>query len=247
MQCGKSWPTARWRKLYMERPLLSILAQGMICTGVDADGQAMLQLRPTESATLIDLADNERTLDGIETLHITHPVELQEAVQVGWRQHFEDYEITSPIGQWEIRAVMPVEEELTQDKIDRHKGHVTNRGILAGTMDRWGYVKGEAQDGGRFYEHYLTLDNGRYRVQFNHSDISAWFEPEGEVTIENFQVYSKDSGKQSGATTLDRLPLALVATLLGQSAELAEKSRGFRTVGWGEERTPKRVTGMLVG
>jgi len=29
MQCGKSWSAARWHKLYMEHPLLSILAQGM--------------------------------------------------------------------------------------------------------------------------------------------------------------------------------------------------------------------------
>ncbi|MCB1805860.1 MAG: DUF4132 domain-containing protein, partial [Candidatus Competibacteraceae bacterium] len=52
--CGRSWPYARWRVLFLEHPLLSILGQGLIWQRYDADGKAQASFRISEDRSLID-------------------------------------------------------------------------------------------------------------------------------------------------------------------------------------------------
>lgn len=222
LQLGHSWPAATWQRLFMEHPLLNLIAQHVVWSVTGADEQPLQRVRPDNSGGLVDLNDQAYALPEGSTLHVTHPQELSEEERAAWQAHFVDYELGSPIAQLSTRVLQPSSDELQASDVLRTKGKCLKRATLTGLLERWGYVKCADNDGGEFHAHHLSLDGDTWRVSVNHGPIPlGYFDAEEQIEVEALVVYRR-LGETLQAQRLGELPPALLNTVLVQAQTLAE-------------------------
>ncbi|MEV6929060.1 DUF4132 domain-containing protein [Dactylosporangium sp. NPDC051485] len=88
---GRRWTAAEFRTVFLEHPVLWLLARRLVWRA--DDGPA---LRVAEDRTLADVADEEVTLPGEALLGVAHPVDLDVPA---WSAVFADYGILQPFDQ----------------------------------------------------------------------------------------------------------------------------------------------------
>ena len=219
LQLGSRWPVPIWRRWFAEHPLLASIAQAVVWAAEDSEGQALGRFRPDENGALIDLQDEDFVLADDALVHIVHPLELDEHERAAWAQHFADYALVSPIGQWEFAVHRPIAEELQANVLTRAKGSRLPRGKFGSLLEKWGYIKGDAGGETRFDEHSWSLDGEHWLVTLEHSGISVFFDPDEVVDIEGLTV-CKRAEDGYARQRLGDLPPALLNTLLDQAEQL---------------------------
>jgi hypothetical protein len=220
-QLGTAWPSATWQKLFLDQPLMAVIAQSVVWSAVDEQGIALQRFRPDGAGELLDLHDDAYSLPAGAKVHATHPLELDEAERSAWAAHFKDYKLESPIEQWTTPVVVPEPEELAGYSVARAKGQHLNRGKFGSLVEKWGYTKGTAGDGAQIYQHTWILDGGRWEVTLNHGDIDVYFEADDTVSIDDF-VVQRRSAEGMEMIALGELPPAFLNTLLAQAQTLSE-------------------------
>ncbi|MGY4534569.1 hypothetical protein ACVW0Y_003710 [Pseudomonas sp. TE3786] len=222
-QLGSRWPTATWQRLFVEHPLMAVIAQSVVWSADDAQGQPLKRFRPAEGGELIDLNDEPYQLPADAVVHATHPLELDEAERAAWVTHFADYALQSPIEQWSTPVLVPDAELLSADRLPLPADKLINRGKFASLVDKWGYSKGQAGDGAQVCEHTWLLDGGQLLVTLNHGDIFVYFDPDATVSLHDMQVHRRD-GEGFARQRLGDLPPAFLNTLLVQAAALSAQA-----------------------
>ncbi|GLK89627.1 DUF4132 domain-containing protein [Pseudomonas turukhanskensis] len=223
MQLGHTWPGSTWQRLFLEHPLLNLLAQRVVWSVTDANGQALQRIRPDTSGGVQTLADEAYVLPEDCNVQVTHPLELDAAERTAWAAHFADYEVVSPIEQWSTPVQPASSEELQASKILRANGKLLKRGTLSGLLERWGYLQEKDTDGGsEFTSHYWSLDGDSWQVTVGHSPIQlGYFDADQQIEVADLVVYRK-VGEALQSQCLGDLPPALLNTVLVQAQTLAE-------------------------
>jgi hypothetical protein len=219
---GKRWDLTLWQKLFLDHPLMNLIAQGIVWGAEDGEGHARVRFRPSDTGELLDLEDESVALKEDEFIHIVHPAEIDADERAAWQAHFKDYAITSPIGQWDVPVYEASAEELESARVTRQSGAVINRGTFAGLMEKWGYLKGQAGDGAMVNGHTWLVGHGEWKIACNHTGMSVYFEPNEEVTVAALVPlrYAPGEGSNWEPVALKALPTALRATLLAQAEAL---------------------------
>jgi hypothetical protein len=220
---GKRWDLALWQRLFLDHPLMNIIAQGVVWGAEDDDGGTLVRFRPSDTGELLDLEDEPVTLTGAQFIHMVHPAEVAADERAAWQAHFKDYAVTSPIRQWEAPVYEASAEELEAERVTRQSDALINRGTFAGLMEKWGYLKGSGEDGGWIYHHDWLVSHGAWLVVCEHSEVSVVFEADAEVTVEALVPYryAPEAGKHPWKpVALKDLPVALRTTLLAQAEAL---------------------------
>lgn len=218
LQTGKIWEPQRWRSLFVEHPLLGAISQAVVWSALDAQGEPLVRLRPSESGELVDAHDTAVSLPADARLRIAHPREIPTAELAQWRSQFADYELISPMGQFDLSVVEPQMDELTQSDVRRADGITMNRAKFAGLLEKWGYLKGNAGDGAMINEHSWH-PSSEWRVEIRHTGISAWFDATEEVTVGCIALW-RNLGEEQAEVKLGELPPAFLCTLLAQAEAL---------------------------
>ncbi|GLK89625.1 DUF4132 domain-containing protein [Pseudomonas turukhanskensis] len=218
-QLGSAWPSETWHKLFIQHPVMAVLAQAVVWSAEDAQGQPLKRFRPAEGGELIGLDDEPWRLPDDAVVHVTHPLELDEAERAAWVAHFADYQLESPIEQWTTQVLVPEAEILVAERLPLPTNKQLNRGKFASLVEKWGYIKGQAGDGARVNEHTWRADGGRWLVTLNHGDIDAYFDAEAKVSLDNIEVHRRGV-KGFERQRLGDLPRAFLNTLLSQAQAL---------------------------
>lgn len=222
LQLGHSWSADSWVRLFVEHPLLNIIAQNVVWSALDEDEMPLKRFRPDASGGLLDLDDEAYRLPERCTVHVAHPLELDGAERAAWGAHFADYELVSPIDQWNTPVQQASGEEQQAGLALRVRGKVLSRGKLGSLLERWGYLKGAAEDGGVFSQHTWSLDGDGWQVTLRHSAINAgYFDADDQVELEDLLVYQR-IGDEMQVQCLSDLPAAFCNTVLVQAQSLVE-------------------------
>jgi hypothetical protein len=223
---GKAWKRDVWENLYLRHPVLCLIGQAITWSGLAPDGSIVGHFRPTEDGTCINTEDESVALEAMATIRATHPADLEEVARAAWIAHFSDYEVVSPIGQWDLNSTLPAPDAVDEGgRLLVKQGYVIPRGSFGSLLERFGYAKGHSGDGGRINDHMWRVNEDLW-VTINHTSMSAWFEESEEIAIESFEVRDRD-----GLLGLGKIPTSLLAGIVGQADELALKGSGFNS-GW---------------
>jgi hypothetical protein len=220
---GKRWDLALWQRLFLDHPLMNIIAQGVVWGAEDDDGGALVRFRPSDTGELIDLEDESVVLAEAKFIHMVHPAEVDAEERAAWQAHFKDYAVTSPIGQWDVAVYEASAEELEAERVTRQGGVVINRGTFGSLMEKWGYLKGPAEDGAMVNGHTWLVSHGEWLVKCEHSGVSVYFDADEEVSVEALEPLRFVPGEGYSnwkPVALKALPIALRATLLAQAEAL---------------------------
>lgn len=123
----RSWPTSRWRELYLGHPVTGQLTHALIWTFSAPSGTHLITGIPVSAEALMTLEGAEIPIpcdDGAE-VGLWHPVHATADEVRAWRQVLVDRRLVQPVKQAfrEVYVLTPA-EETTRDYSNRFAGHI---------------------------------------------------------------------------------------------------------------------------
>jgi len=174
MVAGRRWSRGDFETLLVKHPLMTHLVQKLIWGTYDKGGKLTATFRVTEERDYADAQENKFDLAGADKIGVVHPLELPDEQRNAWGQVLGDYEIITPFPQMgrKVYTLEPGEE--SQKELTRYKGLKVVAPTLVGILEKLGWTRGTAMDGGGFDEH---------SKQFPAADVTAVVNYEGAVSM----------------------------------------------------------------
>ncbi|MEM7475555.1 MAG: DUF4132 domain-containing protein [Planctomycetota bacterium] len=170
MVTGRRWPLADFESLLVKHPLVTHLVQKLIWGAFDAKGKHKLCFRVTEEKDFADNNDEAVEIASNYQIGLMHPLELKEAEKGKWGEVMSDYELIAPFPQLG-REVYSIDKlNKSAKEVPGFDGISLSAPTMVFTLEKLGWVRGEAMDGGCFDEH---------SKQFPSADVTAVIHYEG--------------------------------------------------------------------
>ena len=222
LMLGRHWPLATWRSLFLEHPLLRVVAQGLVWRAEPAAGQPF-SLRIAEDLSLVDAESDAVQLPAEGRIALWHPAQATEQERAQWRECLADYGLKALIEQVDAPADLPLASQWQQELLQPLAPIRLTQQALDGLAGPWRFHAGPVCDGPGIYLHLRDFAVQRWRVELLHSAAMPYYEPGHEIDIEGFALRDM---------VADRLlppaewPLPLQASLCAMLQALASRAAG---------------------
>lgn len=156
---GRRWTPDEFDTLLARHPLMGHLVRLLVWEA--ASGNRRATFRVVEDGTCADQNDEAFDLSAGEWAHIgiAHPLTLTEPERAAWGEIFSDYELVPPFAQLG-RATYALEaDEAGGKEITRFKIIELPPQTLCFGLEKLGWERGPALDGGGFYEHFKYFES----------------------------------------------------------------------------------------
>ncbi len=222
LMLGRHWPLDTWRRLFLEHPLLRVVAQGLVWRVEPAAGQPF-SLRIAEDLSLVDAQSDAVQLPAEGRIALWHPVQATEQERAQWRECLADYGLKALVEQVDAPADLPLASQWQQELLQPLAPIRLTQQALDGLAGPWRFHAGPVCDGPGIYLHLRDFAVQRWRVELLHSAAMPYYEPGHEIDIEGFALRDMAA---------DRLlppaewPLPLQASLCSMLQALAARAAG---------------------
>ncbi|AEF89643.1 hypothetical protein DelCs14_2631 [Delftia sp. Cs1-4] len=222
LMLGRHWPLDTWRRLFLEHPLLRVVAQGLVWRVEPAAGQPF-SLRIAEDLSLVDAQSDAVQLPAEGRIALWHPAQATEQERAQWRECLADYGLKALIEQVDAPADLPLASQWQQELLQPLAPIRLTQQALDGLAGPWRFHAGPVCDGPGIYLHLRDFAVQRWRVELLHSAAMPYYEPGHEIDIEGFALRDMAA---------DRLlppaewPLPLQASLCAMLQALASRAAG---------------------
>ncbi|WFF83865.1 DUF4132 domain-containing protein [Delftia tsuruhatensis] len=222
LMLGRHWPLATWRSLFLEHPLLRVVAQGLVWRAEPAAGQPF-SLRIAEDLSLVDAESDAVQLPAEGRIALWHPAQAAEQERAQWRECLADYGLKALVEQVDAPADLPLTSQWQQELLQPLAPIRLTQQALDGLAGPWRFHAGPVCDGPGIYLHLRDFAVQRWRVELLHSAAMPYYEPGHEIDIEGFALRDMAA---------DRLlppaewPLPLQASLCAMLQALASRAAG---------------------
>jgi hypothetical protein len=106
MVVGRRWTPEAFRRVWVDHPLMALLAQSVVWEALQDGAEAGLRFRMAEDRTFADVDDESvDPFEGAPALRVANPAQMEASEVERWRETFADYELISLFGQ--LRWVSP--------------------------------------------------------------------------------------------------------------------------------------------
>ncbi|MDE5884609.1 MAG: DUF4132 domain-containing protein [Oscillospiraceae bacterium] len=175
--CDRKWTVQAWKDLFIQKPVMHCFAIGLIW-GVYQDQQLIQTFRYTEDGSF-NTSDSDAYEFPEDTqsirIGLVHPVELEQDVISEWLEQLADYEIMQPFAQLSRKVYKLLPEEAGKTAVQRFSGNEMGNVTLAGKMLKAEWSKGDAQDGGAFYEFTKTDIAGQKKSEDGKMQYTGYY------------------------------------------------------------------------
>lgn len=234
----RRWPAARWKELFLRHPLLLPFAVRLVWGHYDESGRRLGLFRALEDRSLTTREDEPYGLPDGGAVGMVHPLELDEAERLAWRNHLADYEIEPPFPQLE-REVVAVQPEQAAAKVYRElTGTSINAMTFKGRAERLGWSRGSVVDAGGISSYYKSFPaagvdvflgtEGLYIGIDMDTDITlgdVTFVRRGTVKVGSY-TYDEPSGAEDArAVALGEAPPVVFSQAMGDLQKIAGKKQ----------------------
>lgn len=242
MCAERSWTSGDWQEYLATHPLMKRLIARLVWLEVDNDGNVIQSFRPAEDGALLNLDDDEITLQENSHIKVAHRVLLDDETAMAWREHFEDYKVAFLFEQM-TRALPDLlsapdhpEQACTDAEINTYKGYLTDTYTLRGVVTKMGYVRASIEDDGSFDSYYKPFDSVGLSAVIS---FSGSYVPEENLPAVVYGLYFEDTTVRSWnkpSKSLSEVPPVLLAECFADYHALAQKTQGYDKE-W-EKKTP---------
>jgi hypothetical protein len=172
------------RLLFIDHPLMRQLARRLVWrTDVGAT------FRVDESGALTNAKDEPFTLAGAAKVSVAHPLDMDEKTKTAWGQIFADYELLQPFPQI-------ARETFGADDMKRVIGMSLPAPKLVFGLERRGWLRDGASDGGGFQGHTRAIGDGEARVEYEGAVAMGYIEDKEPLTIRSLEFSAKEPTKR---------------------------------------------------
>lgn len=222
LMLGRHWPLDTWRRLFLEHPLLRVVAQGLVWRVEPAAGQPF-SLRIAEDLSLVDAESDAVQLPAEGRIALWHPAQATEQERAQWRECLADYGLKALVDQVDAPADLPLASQWQPELLQPLAPIRLTQQALDALAGPWRFHAGPVCDGPGIYLHLRDFAVQRWRVELLHSAAMPYYEPGHEIDIEGFALRDMAA---------DRLlppaewPLPLQASLCAMLQALASRAAG---------------------
>jgi hypothetical protein len=178
---------------------------------------------------LTDAADDPVELNPADQIRVAHECQVTPKQSLQWREHLRDYNVEVLFEQFGRPGFKVPEERQSESDIDEFQGHMLEAFRLRGRATKLGYTRGQAQDGGWFFD---------YRKRFPTLGIEAVIEFTGNglpeenrnvaLTLLHFdRIIEGESFGANAKMTLSEAPPVLVSECWNDIRAIAAEGTGF--------------------
>jgi len=233
MVTGRRWGAEDFETLLVRHPLMTHLVQKLIWGGFDAQGTRFVTFRVTEERDFADPEDNTLELDKITAVGVIHALDLSDAERSRWGEVMSDYEIVAPFPQLG-RAVYGLEPgEGQAEELQRFHELKLVAPTLVFTLEKLGWIRGTAMDGGCFDEHskQFPAANVTAVVGYDGNVGMAYIDPNEMLTTKSIhfcQGLRDPSGYGWGSQsklTLAQVPPIVISEVIADLQVLKSKAK----------------------
>ena len=208
MLTGYQWTADEWQKAFLQHPVSSAFAQGLMWT---VWGDESRIFRPTEDGTLVNAQDETLPLPQNAPIILWHPAYACDAEIGAWQQHFDDYELLTHLDQPLLPCLPHTFEKTLKAEVQRDLHELTSQ------FTAWGYDRYSS------FNHDGVFTYGGWHRLFGVANlkvtISRTVAYEVDITlgkIDKTSPYVFNHEPVEAFQALDELPKPLLSTLLNQ-------------------------------
>ncbi|TFT47214.1 DUF4132 domain-containing protein, partial [Proteus mirabilis] len=232
MCAQRQWLSADWQEYILAHPIMHKLIEQLVWQEVK-EGEVINTFRPSDDGALLNLEDDEVTLQNDSLIQLAHAALVNEDERKAWIAHFKDYKVKFLFSQMEHKIP---DLDLTQTEVEDRKGWITDTFTLRGILTKMGYQRGPAEDGGSFSHYYKFFSSLNYYVNIG---FSGSYVPEENIPAVLFDLsFEKDQQNYWDRNNIElkQVPPILLAESYADYLKVAEACAGFDPE-W-EKKTP---------
>ena len=216
----RKWGSGDFVAFLVEHPLMINLTHRLLW-GCWSAGELVATFRVDQDHSFLDQEDEPVDITGHE-IGLIHPAYMSDEAIRAWQTVIADYEIIQPFDQLgrlfldQEAAFKKLEEEVIGASLPAPK--------LVFGLEKFGWERGPAEDGGAFYYHTKELADGTNKLIIAYEGCVAmgWIEEDEQLEVEALYVaedYRWSSGRET--TLADNLDNLNAITLSEVTQELA--------------------------
>ncbi|WP_458122738.1 DUF4132 domain-containing protein [Paenibacillus sp. Z3-2] len=187
------WSADEWKALFVQNVIMQKFAVGLIW-GTYENGVLLSTFRYMEDGTFNTVDEDEVDLPSDRLVGLVHPLELDQSTLEGWATQLEDYEIKQPFEQLNREIHQPEDEDKTKNEYDRLPESDFSPTAFPKALEKYGWIKGPAQDGGWYHEFYKEYGDLVAELQFSGTSIT-YYEGLDDITLDSLHFF-KPNNKQ---------------------------------------------------
>lgn len=207
MSIGQVWSYQDWFANLYQHPIMNRMIESLIWLEVDNNNTVINSFRPTEDGCLININDDEVTLNPEHYIKLAHSVYLSDDQVEGWLNHLKDYKVTPLFTQFANH--LPDLSQVIDNKLNDYYGKVIKLNTLKNILYSKGYhsiTDWDCIDG--FAKLYSSLGiRARIMVsQFYRTTTNS------DETVKLYDLYfTQQIGTIEKTIPLDRVPQIILA------------------------------------
>lgn len=219
----RRWSVLEWQEYFYNHPIMNRLIQHLVWLEVNESGVIIKSFRPTEDGSLIDLNDDEITLNKENDVTVAHSALLTNEVVKTWQKHLADYKV--PLLLTQFNHSLPDVSHVEENIIDDRKGWLTDSFTIRNILIKQGYKRDDIEDGACFYGYYKYFSELELYINI---EFSGSYVPEENIPVVLYNLYfSKKQGKNGNAIDINDVPPVLLAEAYADYMAVANASSGF--------------------
>ena len=157
MVVGRRWRIDDIQRLLVDHPLMIHLIRLLVWEAIPAAGGAAMYFRVSEEREIVGVEDDALDLDKFAEVGLVHPLRMTDVQRSAWGQVMSDYGIVPPFPQLGRPVHHGTPAELSAGSLTRFTGMRFPAPTLVFGLEKMGWHRGMAMDGGGFYEHQKSF------------------------------------------------------------------------------------------
>ncbi|MCQ4087389.1 DUF4132 domain-containing protein [Saccharibacillus sp. JS10] len=185
------WSTSEWTELFVRNIVMRQFAVGLIWGVYAGSGEETAidtTFRYMEDGTFNTVDEDEYELPEDAQIGLVHPLELDADTLAAWKTQLKDYEIVQPFVQLDRPVYAPEEDDQDRRTYSRLPQGDYSPTAFPKALEKYGWVKGRAQDGGFYTELFKPYGDLIALLNFSGTSIS-YYEGMDDVTLEELQFF----------------------------------------------------------
>jgi len=210
----RTWTVADWRTYLLDHPLMKFLCQRIVWAVCDGD-RVQSTFRPLDDGTFTNFEDGEVQLPTGAKVRIAHSCQVPAEMASAWAAHLADYSVAPLFTQFGRTTYVLPEDKRKETAINEFEGHMVEAFKLRSLATKFGYTRGQAQDGGWFFDYIKSFPGMGLRIVLNFSGNGL---PEENRSVALKDISFQQAADEEAAMTqmpggmgLDEVPAVLLS------------------------------------
>ncbi len=223
----RTWKFSELEIFLFAHPIISNYCQRLVWVEI-ISGKAAQSFRLMEDGTLTDYEDAEVKISPETEIRLAHSCNLETSISEAWLAHFADYEIKTLFTQFGKESFDLAKVKNADDNQD-YLGYLIDNFKLRGILVKLGYVRGQAEDGGFFYQYHKRFNGLKLEAIIEFSGVPL---PEENVKVALKEMYfrqlvEQDDYNDQYKVSLSEIPAVLLSEIWNDYRAVALVSEGF--------------------